>query len=91
MFFAEPEHSPTSWPCSRFTKCHATAISLAQLLEAGSQLVAVGIQTRNFAEQATEEPFVIGWMASLSSTFSDPGSHSVAARSSTAHLRSLSA
>jgi lactoylglutathione lyase len=58
--------------------CHfAIAISLPELLAAGSRLSALGVVTRDFSGKITTEPSVIGWMPSAQLYFSDPDGHSV--------------
>ena len=58
--------------------CHfAIAISLPELLAAGSRLSALGVVTRDFSGEITTEPSVIGWMPSAQLYFSDPDGHSV--------------
>ncbi len=58
--------------------CHfAIAISLSQLLAAGSRLSTLGVITRDFSGKITTEPSVIGWMPSAQLYFSDPDGHSV--------------
>src|SRR3954454_1941863 len=58
--------------------CHfAIAITLPELLAAGRRLNGLGIATRNFADDETTEPSVIGWMPSAQLYFRDPDSHSL--------------
>ena len=58
--------------------CHfAIAISLPELLAAGSRLSALGVVTRDFSGEIKTEPSVIGWMPSAQLYFSDPDGHSV--------------
>src|SRR5437588_11185009 len=58
--------------------CHfAIAVSLPELLAAGSRLSAVGVIPRDFSGKITTEPSVIGWMPSAQLYFSDPDGHSV--------------
>ena len=59
-------------------KCHiAFAVSLPELLAAGEQLNASGIQTQNFPGEKTTEPSVIGWMPSAQLYFHDGDRHSL--------------
>ena len=59
-------------------KCHiAFAVSLPELLAAGEQLNASGIQTQNFPGEKTTEPSVIGWMPSAQLYFHDGDGHSL--------------
>jgi len=61
-----------------FHKSHvAFKVSLAELLTAGKRLNQLGIQTRNFADEETAEPSVIGWMPSAQLYFKDPDGHSL--------------
>src|ERR1051325_857846 len=54
--------------------CHfAIALSLPELLLAGKRLNDLGVSTRNFMEEETTEPSVIGWMPSAQLYFRDPG------------------
>jgi len=63
---------------SRPHSCHfAIAVSLPELLAAGERLNRLGISTRNFSEEETTEPSVIGWMPSAQLYFRDPDGHSV--------------
>src|SRR5436190_7084180 len=55
----------------------AIAISLSELLDAGARLNGLGITTRNFADENTTEPSVIGWMPSAQLYFRDPDGHSL--------------
>ena len=58
--------------------CHfAIALSLSELLHAGSRLNSRGVATRNFAGEETTEPSVIGWMPSAQLYFRDPDGHSI--------------
>ena len=62
----------------QFHKCHiAFTVSLHELLAAGKQLNAAGIQTRNFVGKKTIEPSVIGWMPSAQLYFDDRDGHSL--------------
>ena len=66
----------TPWGQSR--RCHfALAVTLSDLLAAGSYLSALGIVTRDFSGKITTEPSVIGWMPSAQIYFSDPDGHSL--------------
>ena len=66
----------TSWGHPR--PCHfAIAVSLPELLAAGSRINAIGVVTRDFSGKVTTEPSVIGWMPSAQLYFSDPDGHSV--------------
>ena len=59
-------------------KCHiAFAVSLPELLAAGEQLNASGIQTQNFPGEKTTDPSVIGWMPSAQLYFHDGDGHSL--------------
>jgi lactoylglutathione lyase len=61
-----------------FRKCHlAMAMSLPELLAAGPALVARGIECRNFMDEPSTEPSVIGWMPSAQLYFKDPDGHSL--------------
>ena len=57
-------------------KCHfAMAVTMPELLAAGKRLNDLGVNTRNFADEATTEPSVIGWMPSAQLYFDDPDGH----------------
>lgn len=58
--------------------CHfAIALPLPDLLLVGKRLNDLGVSTRNFMEEETTEPSVIGWMPSAQLYFLDPDGHSV--------------
>ena len=59
-------------------RCHlAIALSLPELLEAGTRLNRLGTVTSDFAGKKTVEPSVIGWMPSAQLYFHDPDGHSL--------------
>jgi lactoylglutathione lyase len=61
-----------------FHKSHlAFAVPLPELLAAGERLASKGVTCRNFLEEETHEPSVIGWMPSAQLYFRDPDGHSV--------------
>jgi lactoylglutathione lyase len=67
---------PSTTRGSDFHKCHfAIAVSLPELLASGKRLAASGIECRNFQEEKTTEPSVIGWMPSAQLYFPDPDGH----------------
>ena len=69
---------PTTTRGRQLHRCHfAIALSLADLLLAGNRLNGAGVSTRNFAEEQTTEPSVIGWMPSAQLYFQDPDGHLV--------------
>jgi lactoylglutathione lyase len=69
---------PTTTRGSRPHLCHfAIALSLPELLVAGKRLNDLGISTRNFMDEETIEPSVIGWMPSAQLYFRDPDGHSL--------------
>ena len=69
---------PTTTYGSRPHLCHfAIALSLPDLLLAGPRLNKLGVTTRNFMEEETIEPSVIGWIPSAQLYFRDPDGHSV--------------
>jgi lactoylglutathione lyase len=69
---------PSTTLGGEFHRCHiAFNVPLAELLAAGEQLKAAGIQTQNFAGEETTEPSVIGWMPSAQLYFRDCDGHSV--------------
>jgi len=69
---------PTTARGSRPHLCHfAIALSLPELLVAGKRLNDLGISTRNFMDEETIEPSVIGWMPSAQLCFRDPDGHSL--------------
>ncbi len=53
----------------------AIAVSLPKLLIAGKRLNDLGVATRNFNNERTTEPSVIGWMPSAQLYFDDPDGH----------------
>jgi catechol 2,3-dioxygenase-like lactoylglutathione lyase family enzyme len=53
------------------------ALSLPDLLLVGKRLNDFGVSTRNFMDEETTEPSVIGWMPSAQLYFRDPDGHSV--------------
>ena len=56
---------PTTSRGSHPHLCHfAIAVSLPDLLLAGKRLNDLGVSTRNFLDEETTEPSVIGWMPS---------------------------
>src|SRR4030095_15730410 len=58
--------------------CHfAIALSLPDLLLIGKRLNDLGVSTRNFMDEETTEPSVIGWMPSAQLYFRDPDGHSL--------------
>jgi lactoylglutathione lyase len=59
-------------------QCHfAIAVSLPDVLSTGRRLNSLGISTRNFAGEESDEPSVIGWMPSAQIYFRDPDGHSL--------------
>jgi lactoylglutathione lyase len=63
---------------SDFHKCHlAFAMSLPELLAAGTRLEGLGVSCRNFQGDRTTEPSVIGWMPSAHLYFRDPDGHAL--------------
>src|SRR5436190_12033494 len=69
---------PTTTRGGRPHECHfAIALSLPELLLAGKRLNDLGVAARNFMEEETTEPSVIGWMPSAQLYFRDPDGHSV--------------
>jgi len=69
---------PTTSRGSRPHPCHfAIAVPMSDLLVAGKRLNGLGVTTRNFTDEETTEPSVIGWMPSAQIYFSDPDGHSV--------------
>jgi len=57
-------------------KCHlAITVSMEELLACGPRLSSLGVVTRNFANEETTEPSVIGWMPSAQLYFEDPDGH----------------
>jgi lactoylglutathione lyase len=59
-------------------RCHfAIALSLPDLLLVGKRLNDLGVSTRNFVDEETTEPSVIGWMPSAQLYFRDPDGHSL--------------
>ena len=69
---------PTTTRGSRPHPCHfAIAIPLPDLLLVGKRLNDLGVTTRNFIEEETTEPSVIGWIPSAQLYFRDPDGHSV--------------
>jgi lactoylglutathione lyase len=55
----------------------AFAVSLPELLTGAKRLNALGVKTYNFAEEATAQPSVIGWMPSAQIYFHDVDGHSL--------------
>jgi lactoylglutathione lyase len=53
----------------------AMAVTMPELLAAGKRLNDLGVNTRNFANEMTTEPSVIGWMPSAQLYFDDPDGH----------------
>ena len=53
----------------------AFAVSLPELLTEAKRLNALGVGTYNFAEEATAQPSVIGWMPSAQIYFRDVDGH----------------
>ena len=53
----------------------AIAVSLPELLVAGNRLNELGVATRNFNNEQTTEPSVIGSMLSAQLYFDDPDGH----------------
>jgi lactoylglutathione lyase len=53
----------------------AFAVSLPELLTGAKRLNALGVGTYNFAEEATAQPSVIGWMPSAQIYFHDLDGH----------------
>jgi lactoylglutathione lyase len=53
------------------------AVSLDELLTQGERLNGLGVSTRNFMDEETTEPSVIGWMPSAQLYFRDPDKHSL--------------
>jgi len=69
---------PTTPRGSRPHPCHfAIAVPMSDLLAAGKRLNGLGVRTRNFTDEETTEPSVIGWMPSAQIYFRDPDGHSV--------------
>ena len=69
---------PTTTRGSHPHLCHfAIALSLPDLLLVGKRLNDLGVSTRNFMDEETTEPSVIGWMPSAQLCFRDPDGHSV--------------
>ena len=69
---------PTTTRGGRPHLCHfAIAVSLPDLLLVGKRLNELGVSTRNFMDEETTEPSVIGWMPSAQLYFRDPDGHSV--------------
>jgi lactoylglutathione lyase len=69
---------PTTSLGRDFRKCHiALAVSLVELLQAGEALRRRGVISRNFLDEETTEPSVIGWMPSAQIYFRDPDGHSL--------------
>lgn len=69
---------PTTTRGNRPHSCHfAIALPLAELLLVGKRLNDLGVSTRNFMDEETTEPSVIGWMPSAQLYFRDPDGHSV--------------
>lgn len=67
----------TTYGCSPH-ECHfAIAVSLPELLAAGTRLNHLSVSTRNFAGEETIEPSVIGWMPAAQLYFRDPDGHLV--------------
>jgi lactoylglutathione lyase len=52
-------------------------LSLPDLLLVGKRLNDLGVSTRNFIDEETTEPSVIGWMPSAQLYFRDPDGHSL--------------
>ena len=55
----------------------AFAMSLPELLAQTKRLSGLGVVCRNFMEEETTEPSVIGWMPSAQIYFKDPDGHSL--------------
>ena len=69
---------PTTSLGRDFRKGHiAFAVPLAELVQAGETLRRRGVIVRNFLDEETTEPSVIGWMPSAQIYFSDPDGHSL--------------
>ena len=69
---------PTTVHGRNFRKCHlAFELSLPELLNVGAHLQKSGVVTRNFLNEETTEPSVIGWMPSAQLYFDDPDGHSL--------------
>jgi lactoylglutathione lyase len=69
---------PTTSLGRDFRECHiAFAVSVAELFERAETLRCRGVILRNFFDEETAEPSVIGWMPSAQIYFSDPDGHCV--------------
>jgi lactoylglutathione lyase len=69
---------PTTARGGDVRSCHfAIAVPLPELLLVGKRLNDLGVSTRDFMDEETTEPSVIGWMPSAQLYFRDPEGHSV--------------
>jgi lactoylglutathione lyase len=55
----------------------ALEVDLADVLEAPTRLLALGVQPLSFFGVQTDEPSVIGWMPAASVFFTDPDGHQI--------------
>ena len=70
--------SPYGWKDGEHIKHHfAISVTQEQLFAMTAKLQTLGIKTRGFKDDGSNEPSVIGWMPSAQIYFPDPNGHSL--------------